>query len=120
MPAQFAQDPPWWLLLVGPEQFRRALEQVEEETERRPHNAQRLSSLMRESWESGDFWFNFAARRSLDVDAIFYTQLDRLNFGGSAGVDLLDDGVRAGMESLVELKMKQKEAYDKQVVLLYG
>lgn len=102
------------------EQFLRALEQVEEETNRRPHSAQRLSSLMRGSWESGDFWFNFAARKSLDVDAIFYTQLDRLNFGGSASIDLLDDGVRAGMESFVEIKMKQKEAYNKQLVLLYG
>lgn len=141
MPAQFAHDPPWWLLLVGPDmwlerghtmeefmslyeprlkQFLRALQHVEEETNRRPRGAQRLSSLMRDSWESGDFWFNFAARKSLDVDAIFDTQLDRLHFGGCAGVDLLDDALRAGMESFVEMKMKQKDAYDEQLVLLDG
>lgn len=139
MPAQFAHESPWWLLLVGPEmwldrghtmeefvslytprleQFLQALERVEEETNRIPHGAQRLSSLMRNSWESGEFWFNIAARKSLDVDEIFYTQLDRLNFGGKAGIDLLDDGVRAGMESLVEVKMKQNEAYDKEYALL--
>ncbi len=141
MPAQFAHSPPWWLLLTGPdiwleqghtmeefitryqprlEQFLRALEHVEEEkTNQRPQSAQRLSSLMRDSWESGDFWFNFAARKSLDVDAIFYTQLDRLNFGGSARIDdLLDEGLRAGIESFVEMKMEQWDAYDKELVLL--
>jgi hypothetical protein len=79
-----------------------------------------LSSLMRDSWQSGDFWFNFAARKSLDVDAIFYTQLDRANFGGNAGVDLLDDDVQAGIESFVQMKKEQKQEYDQELALLQG
>jgi hypothetical protein len=132
MPAQFAH--PWLLLLVGPdmwlerghtmekfvslyeprlEQFLSALERTEIETNRTRHGAQRLSSLMRNSWQSGDFWFNFAARKSLDVDAIFYTQLDRIHFGSNASVDMLEEA-RAGMESFVEMKMQQRDAYNRQ------
>ena len=141
MPAQFAHDPPWWLLLVGPdmwierghtmeefvslyqprlEQFLHALEQIEGETDRAQRGTQRLSSLMRDSWLNGDFWFNFAARKSLDVDTIFYSQLDRINFGSNASIDLLDDEERARIESFVQMKMEQKEAYDEQLALLQG
>ncbi|MCJ1253646.1 hypothetical protein MMC24_001458 [Lignoscripta atroalba] len=138
MPAQFAHSPPWWLLLVGPDmwlergykmeefvalykprldQFLRALEQTEVDTKCRQYSARRLSSLMRDSWESGDFWFNFAARKSLDVDAIFYAQLDRIHFAGHANIDLLDNKARAGMQSFVQMKMEQKKAYDKEYCL---
>jgi hypothetical protein len=139
MPAQFAHDPPWWLLLVGPdmwlerghamkdfvtlykprlEQFLRALEQQETQMRRTHGWVRPLSSLMRDSWQSGDFWFNFAARKSLDVDAIFYTQLDRVNFGGNAGVDLLDDDIQAGIESFVQMKIEQKQKYDRELAIL--
>src|SRR5271163_3946715 len=72
MPAQFAYDPPWWLLLLGPdmwlerrtmeeflnryeprmEQFLRALERVEAKSGSRGKQAggPRLSTLMRDSW----------------------------------------------------------------------
>lgn len=99
MPPQFAYDPPWWLLLVGAEmwlergnamedfvrlyaprmeQFLRAMEQAE--AGRKEDGAPCLSSLMRDSWNSGQFWFNLAARKSLDVDAISETQLDQIYF----------------------------------------
>ncbi|KAK2802798.1 hypothetical protein FQN50_007204 [Emmonsiellopsis sp. PD_5] len=139
MPAQFASDPPWWLLLVGPdmwlergytmeqfvtqytprlEQFLDALEQVEAEKYRRKPSVKRVSELMRKSWASGEFWFNFAARKSLDVDAMFYHQLDMIYYGGKASVDLLDDKVRGDLESCVRRKMVQKRAYEEACAFL--
>jgi hypothetical protein len=74
MPAQFAYDPPWWLLLDGPERwldrcaldefltlykprmerFLRALERVEEELARKMQlRGVKLSTQMRDSWKSG-------------------------------------------------------------------
>lgn len=97
MPVQFTYDPPWWLLLSGPEvwvergaidefrslyeprmeQFLKALEEVE--TTSPPNQQQldkpRLSARMRESWASGRFWFDYAARRSFDIDAIYWATL---------------------------------------------
>ncbi|EEH47042.1 uncharacterized protein PADG_03140 [Paracoccidioides brasiliensis Pb18] len=139
MPAQFACDPPWWLLLVGPdmwlergytmeefvaqytprlEQFLYALEQIEAEKCSRKPRMQRISKLMRNSWTSGEFWFNFAARKSLDVDAIFYHQLDKIYYGGKADVNLLDDKLRGDLESFVQMKMEQNAAYEKEYALL--
>ena len=50
----------------------------------------------------------------MDVDAIFHTQLDRIHFGSNASVDMLDEEARAGMESFVEMKMQQRDAYNRQ------
>lgn len=140
MPAQFAYDPPWWLLLVGPDmwlergytmdefvlqytprlnQFLHALEQVEAEKSKRDPGIP-FSQLMRDSWESGDFWFNFAARKSLDVDAIFYTQLDRLHFRNNASLGLLNDKTQARLELFIQSKMEQKKAYDQELASFQG
>ncbi|EDN06240.1 predicted protein [Histoplasma mississippiense (nom. inval.)] len=102
MLAQFAYDLPWWLLLVGPDMWLKrgytmadfvaqytprlkqslyALEQIEAEKCRKKSNVQRISKLMRNSWTSGELWFNFTDRKSLDVDAIFYHQLDMIYLG---------------------------------------
>lgn len=94
MPAQFTYDPPWWLLLSGPEmwldrcameeflalyeprmgRFLQALERKEEESTlmRKQSSGPRLSTLMRDSWRTGRFWFNYAARKSFEVDAIYW------------------------------------------------
>jgi aminoglycoside phosphotransferase (APT) family kinase protein len=114
MPAQFAHNPPWWLLLVGPDmwlergytmddfvllynprlqQFLQAMEEMEDETNR----GRTLSTLMHDSWR-GDFWFNFAARKSLDVDAIFYSQLEKSN------MESLDDETQAKWSHLCKLR----------------
>ncbi|KFH44945.1 hypothetical protein ACRE_042850 [Hapsidospora chrysogenum ATCC 11550] len=99
MPAQFTYDPPWWLLLSGPDhwlekdavpeyrevyvhrlgQFLRAMEQAEEEDSAasaagEAQNgevaaAPRLSARMRESWESGRFFFDFGLGIRFDRDA---------------------------------------------------
>ncbi|KAK2035571.1 hypothetical protein LX32DRAFT_633327 [Colletotrichum zoysiae] len=135
MPAQFSHDPPWWLLLTDPgswvdrnavqefrelyeprmEQFLRMLEVVEAEdardvrgggdgdaNDRRP-----LSARMRSSWVEGRFWFNFASRKSYDVDTIYW----RVLHDGGDAIKLLDPEVRAGMDAAVEEKMAQLRDY---------
>ncbi|CAG7918904.1 unnamed protein product [Penicillium olsonii] len=109
MPAEFTYDPPWWLLLSGPEmwlercateefltlyeprmeQFLRALERVEIEmaSEVKRPDVSSLSARMRDSWRTGRFWFD------------------------GAGVELLDDKARAEMEPFTQLKMEQLKAY---------
>jgi hypothetical protein len=127
MPAQFAYDPPWWLLLLSPgtwierhsmedfmiryvprmEQFLRALERVEARTnsERSERNPL-LSVRMRDSWATGRFWFDYGIRKSFDIDAVYWAALHE------DGDDALDEKTREEMEKLVDLKMDQKKAYD--------
>ncbi|OQE07847.1 hypothetical protein PENVUL_c012G08199 [Penicillium vulpinum] len=129
MPAEFTYDPPWWLLLAGPEvwlercsmegfvtlyeprmeQFLRALERVENETavECEQPGGLALSARMRDSWNIGRFWFDYAARKSFDVDSIYWAALH----DEGAGVELLDEKVRAEMESFTRIKMEQLKAY---------
>jgi hypothetical protein len=129
MPAQFAYDPPWWLLLLGPdmwlerrtmdeflnryeprmEQFLRALERVEAKSGSRGKQAggPRLSTLMRDSWRTGRFWFDYGIRKSFDVDAVYWAALH----DGSPGIESLDDEARAEMESIRQTKMEQLKAY---------
>ncbi|KAL6712649.1 hypothetical protein ACN47E_000526 [Coniothyrium glycines] len=123
MPAQFSYDPPWWLILKGPdmwlerysmgeflaryeprlEQFLRALERVEA---RSPPREPTLSIQMRESWKSGRFWFDYGIRKSLDVDGIYWGTLHR------EGDDVLDEEQQRYMDELVEMKIKDLKAYD--------
>lgn len=127
MPVQFSHDPPWWLLGADPgcyvddnevqefrrryeprmEQFLRSLEAVEAEGRGRGWGDRRLSARMRRSWQTGQFWFNFASRKSYDVDAIYWRAL---HDGGDAA-ELLDPAVRAEMEAVVETKMTQLREY---------
>ncbi|KAJ5382867.1 hypothetical protein N7517_000778 [Penicillium concentricum] len=128
MPAEFTYDPPWWQLLSGPEmwldrclmdefvtlyeprmeQFLRALERVENEFElecKQPGLS--LSTRMRDLWRTGRFWFDYAARKSFDVDTIYWAALH-----DGAGVELLDDKTRAEMGSFTQIKMDQLKAYE--------
>lgn len=138
MPAQFAYDPPWWLLLRGPgiwieddgmddflasyvprmEQFLRALERVEAKSPLArgggPAAELRLSTRMRESWRTGRFWFNYAARRCLDVDVIYWEALH--DHGDGDGLSLLDPATRAEARRLVRTKMEQLSAYKAECV----
>jgi hypothetical protein len=129
MPAQFTYDPPWWLLLSGPEmwldrcsteeflglyeprmeQFLRALERVEKESalgSKQPSGPP-LSTRMRDSWRTGRFWFDYSARKSFDVDVIYWAVLH----DGGAGVEVLDDKARAELELFTQTKMEQLKAY---------
>ncbi|KAH7414019.1 phosphotransferase enzyme family protein [Phaeosphaeria sp. MPI-PUGE-AT-0046c] len=128
MPEQYASEPPWWLLLVGPEaylfrgrtieefkaayeprleQFVGAMRRVEE-AKGLTIDKTSLSSLMLESWRTSRFWFNFAARKSLDVDVIFDNCLNE----DGRGLESLDEDLQAGLDRFVEMKIKQLKAYD--------
>jgi hypothetical protein len=128
MPSQFASEPPWWLLLVGPdsyllrdrtiedfvkayeprlEQFLKAMERAEKATAGLSSDPP-LSSLMRESWVTNRFWFNYAARKPFDVEVFFDSRLNQ----DSSGFESLNEETRAGLESFVQMKMKQLKAYD--------
>ncbi|KAL2023137.1 hypothetical protein VTK56DRAFT_3743 [Thermocarpiscus australiensis] len=132
MPAQFTYDPPWWLLLTGPdlwidrgslgefltlyeprmEQFVRALERVEQETILNSKQADGvlLSCRMRDSWRSGRFWFDYAIRKSFDLDGVYWAALH----DGADGVELLDSDAKAEIESFTKMKMEQLDAYDEE------
>ncbi|KAF2865013.1 kinase-like domain-containing protein [Massariosphaeria phaeospora] len=128
-PSQFAYDPPWWLLLLGPdmwlenhsmeeftnryiprmEQFLRALERVEATQESRGGRRDnvRLSEEMRDSWATGRFWFDYGIRKSFDVDAVYWAALHR-----EGDDDFLRNEMKEEMETFVEMKMEQLKAYD--------
>lgn len=130
LPSQYASEPPWWLLLAGPdsyllrgrtieefvtayeprlEQFLRAMQRAERargtQQERRL-----LSSLMRESWTTKRFWFNYIARKPFDVEVLFDKCLDE----GGDGFESLSSSERAELEPFVQRKMKQLAEYDKE------
>lgn len=128
LPAQFAYDPPWWLLLLGPDmwlehhskeefdarfvprmhQFIQAMETVETkqilEKDESPQTS--LSARMRESWESKQFWFDYGIRKSFDVDAVYWAALHE------PGQEKLDEDLEDEMEAFVNMKMEQLEAYE--------
>ncbi|KAF2644206.1 phosphotransferase enzyme family protein-like protein [Massarina eburnea CBS 473.64] len=137
MPSQYASEPPWWLLLVGPdsyllrdrtiaefvdayeprlEQFLRAMERVE--VGRRGLEGEKaLSCLMRESWGTKRFWFNYAGRKPFDVEVFFDWCLKE---GGGGGVEALGEEVREGLVRFVEVKMEQLKAYDEECAKVMG
>jgi hypothetical protein len=128
MPAQFAYDLPWWLILRDPgievsegeagkqkfldlfeprkEQFIHAMERVEARSAR-PAGEPLLSARMRDSWDSGRFWFNLASRNSVDVDQIYWQILHKEGLGEA----MLDTATLAGKEEFLERKEVQFKAY---------
>lgn len=66
---------------------------------------------MRGSWETGDFWVNYAARRSFAFDMIYWTKIDK-RFFRAGGIEdrlqLLTDAERAEMGGFIDRKMKEK------------
>ena len=94
------------------EQFLRALERIEVKSALTGGQSEepRLSTQMRDSWKTRHFWFNYAARKSMDVDAVYWSMLRE----DGAGVELLDEETRAEMEPFTRMKMMQLEAYREQ------
>ncbi|KAG9197456.1 hypothetical protein G6514_001553 [Epicoccum nigrum] len=129
MPAQFTYDPPWWLLLLGPdmwlerysmeeflvryvprmEPFLKALERVEKKTnlESSPSDPL-LSDRMRDSWVTGRFWFDYGIRKSFDIDAVYWAAFNK------EGDYVLDGEMEEEMKKFVDLKMDQLRAYDEE------
>ncbi|KAM3449582.1 hypothetical protein MY3296_006802 [Beauveria thailandica] len=136
-PAEFSFAPPWWLLLEQPEYwpnginewsniyegrlqtFLKVLEECEASAiaSGRLQDGKQLSFRMRQSWDDGEFWIVYAARKNFAFDAIFWEKLDPKFFGpGEAPEDawkqrlgLLDEQVRENMEPFVEKKLKDNE-----------
>jgi len=134
-PTQFILDPPWWLLLDVPEMwddgiddwtsiYEKRLEtwlSAMEETEKEADfGVLTLSSYMRESWTTGRFWLNYAARKSWAFDTIYWKYLDQRFFGERRAdistdqlwktrVQLLNKEERAAMEPLVKTKMDESK-----------
>lgn len=134
-PTQFALDPPWWLLFETPEMWRPSgvdkwakeydrqletwLQAMEEQENGAPFlHGMPLSAHMKESWESGRFWLNYAARKSWAFDAIFWTFLDERLFGPrdssvpdeevwKTRIDLLSHDEQQAMESFLRRKMAE-------------
>lgn len=75
----------------------------------------RLSERMRQSWDSGAFWANYAARRCYGFDPVFWEFLDERFFGdnvqgGYEGrIHLLSEKARDRMEWLVERKVEENK-----------
>ena len=90
-------------------QFLQALERVEIDmvSEGKQPGGPSLSARMRDSWRTGRFWFDYAAKKSFDVDIIYWTALHH----GDEGVELLDEKARAELEPFTQTKMKQLKAY---------
>lgn len=141
-PVEFTYAPPWWLLLQKPEEWSAGLDDWCTEYEKclnvflnalwkaeskaiqsgpQLGKGLRLSSRMRSSWQSGDFWIMYAARNNFAFDAVYWERIDRRFFGnaGSAADDnsdvwrerihLLEPEEIAFMEECVDLKLKSRE-----------
>ncbi|KAH8746937.1 kinase-like domain-containing protein [Diaporthe sp. PMI_573] len=129
MPAQFAYDVPWWLLLQPPavwlrdgnmedflrlfeprkDQFIRAVERAEARSSL-PAGETPLSARMRDSWNSRRFWFNLASRCSFDVDDFYWQALHKEGLGEAT----LDSATMAEKERFLEHKMRQVDDYCKE------
>lgn len=138
-PTQFVLDSPWWLLLDAPETWDAGIEDWEKVYESRletwitaMEEAQSESDMnsgsflpsayMRESWTTGRFWLNYAARRSWAFDTIYWKYLDKKFFGEreedipseelwKARVHLLSQEEQAAMEPLVQAKMAESKKH---------
>ncbi|KAK1977617.1 phosphotransferase [Colletotrichum cereale] len=136
-PTKFILDPPWWLLLEVPEMWSSgidrweevyglrlktwlsAMKQAEEAmgSGRMPFD---LSTYMRESWETGRFWLNYAVRKSWAFYTIVWKYLDERFFGDREGnipkhdlwktrIHLLGEEKKSAMEPFVDRKMMESK-----------
>ncbi|KND87268.1 hypothetical protein TOPH_08099 [Tolypocladium ophioglossoides CBS 100239] len=125
-PTQFALDPPWWLQLDVPEMWddgierrlqtwRSAMKEVEQDMS---PGSLLLAAYMRESWVTGRFWLNYAARKGWAFDTVCWKYMDERFFGErerdvpteevwKTKVQLLNQEDQAAMEPLVLTKMEE-------------
>ncbi|KAK8178774.1 kinase-like domain-containing protein [Phyllosticta citribraziliensis] len=136
-PSEFAESPPWWLLLELPEYwpngiddwtkwyelrlptFLKMLRQHEDAMigEESLGEDQRLSDRMQQRWDSGDFWVAYAVRKSFAFDMVFWKKIFPRFFGLEPGQDawqkaltLLGADERDEMERLTSRKMEELES----------
>ncbi|KAK2858405.1 hypothetical protein FQN49_004774 [Arthroderma sp. PD_2] len=130
-PTEFSHAPPWWLLLEQPEYWPGGIDGWAEVYEPRLRTfiqvlrdredvsieqgklreQDRLSDPMQQSWDSGDFWVTYAARKNFAFDPVFWQYINRRYFGSQAcwqeRLELLDGGERDEMEKLVSRKLEE-------------
>jgi len=76
-------------------------------------DAVRLSERMRQNWDSGAFWANYAARKCYGFEPVFWEFLDERFFGKNAEggyegrMHLLSEKVRNRMDLFVERKVEE-------------
>ncbi|OHE90430.1 phosphotransferase enzyme family protein [Colletotrichum orchidophilum] len=131
LPAQYSDDLPWWLLLKQPaiwiseddlplheflvmfeprkEQFIRAMERAEAKSEVTAEET-RLSARMRDSWDSGRFWFNLASRRSFDVGELYWEVMHKDGLGEA----ILDSETLGKKKAFLQRKLAQFDAYKRE------
>ena len=135
-PAEFTYCSPWWLLLRHPEDWedgdlgafleqylprQRLFLQVLQEEEgklierKEITEDRRLSVRMAESIQNGHFWFCLAATSSYGFDDIYWRFIDPIHYGPFTSIEdrigLLDQQEQDGLDSFVQLKMRQAEAH---------
>lgn len=131
-PLELVYAPPCWLLLERPEYWESGIDDWEsvyterlgvflDELRKREDESiaigvlgeeHRLSGHMRESWESGDFWVSYAARRSWAFDIVYWARIDRRFFGEGTlddRVALLTEEERDGMDAFIGRKLHEME-----------
>ncbi|KAF7715954.1 Uncharacterized protein PECH_004623 [Penicillium ucsense] len=134
-PLEYTYAPPWWLLIEKPEYWEAGLDDWARVYEQRLQvflrkmaeredaciaNGQmtedhRLSTHMRQSWDTGDFWIAYACQHSFAFDLIYWEKIDPRFFGATsdpesawkARMALLSKEELDEMESLVEKKMQE-------------
>lgn len=67
---------------------------------------------MRESWSTGRFWFNYAARTCLDKNDIYRHAIRVLDAKDDLG--LLEEVPEAELEPLIQMKMEQRTVYEEE------
>jgi len=135
-PSQFILDPPWWLLFEVPEMWGPGIEdwakvyemrlqtwlsgmeqaEIDMGSESLPFSMSKHMH-MKESWETGRFWLNYAARKSWAFDSVFWKFLDERFFGPRSETDkeflwktrvhMLSRKEKDAMEAFVEKKMEE-------------
>ncbi|EAS30015.1 uncharacterized protein CIMG_08761 [Coccidioides immitis RS] len=141
-PPQFLGSAPEWLLLKNPcdwaddhglssflktylpklDLFIESIEKLERQRNMPIGNRESLSTRMRASMDEQTFWFNIAIRNPFSLDSIYWTVLDNCAFGPSSKTERVartasQGGLYEGLESVVELKIMQLEAYNEDLGL---
>ncbi|GAD97637.1 predicted protein [Paecilomyces variotii No. 5] len=133
-PVGFAYSPPFWLLLELPEFWSEGLQNWTHHYEQGLEiflsllkeredvgisrgiltEEHRLSNHMRENWESGDFWLNYAARKSWVFDMVYWAKVDKRFFGDGDFKDrllLLTEEERDCMDGFIQRKLAEKKEH---------